>query len=110
MPVALDRPAAGLPAKEPGGRPGSAAEVLDGLRAILISHKEPVSGMAFSSDGTMSAIGGREGGLRLWDGRTGRLTRILSGPTGFLSAIAFSLVGAVPATGSADETVRLRAG
>ena len=62
---------------------------------------------AFSSDGRIFAVGGRDGSVTLWDAASHQEIATLTGHTGPIDAIAFSHDGHTLATASDDGTARL---
>jgi WD40 repeat protein len=61
----------------------------------------------FSRDGALLATAYDNGSARLWDTRTWRESHVLSGHSQRVTALAFSPVSDLLATGSTDTTVRL---
>ncbi len=74
--------------------------------AALRGHSRPVTGVAFSPDGTRLATASEDNTLQLWDPRTGERVAVLSGFTDRQS-VAFSPDGTRLASGSSDGTIRL---
>lgn len=63
--------------------------------------------IAFSPDGLSVLSGSTDGSLRLWDARTGKEVRTLTGHEDKVGAVAFSPDGRMIVSGSHDETLRL---
>jgi WD40 repeat protein len=68
-------------------------------------HRETVTAIAFSADGSTLASGGTDGTVRLWDLERGVATLTLRGPQAAVSALEFSRDGRRLAAGGADATV-----
>jgi len=71
-------------------------------RAVLTGHQGGVSAMADAPDGTLLAVGGRDGTVRIWDTRTWREHSALTGHQGGLAAVAIAPDGSWLATADAD--------
>jgi WD40 repeat protein/serine/threonine protein kinase len=69
------------------------------------SRWDPVRCIACSPDGQLLATGGDEGKVRLWDARTGKLRRTLTGHTGRVHRVAFGPDSAWLASGGEDHKV-----
>jgi WD40 repeat protein len=69
--------------------------------------EQQVTALAFSPDGRRLATGSLDGGLKMWEARTGRQLDSLTGNLGQVLDLAFSPDGASLATTSSDGTVRL---
>ena len=69
-----------------------------------------MTSIAFSPDGVLLASGGRDGGVRLWDGRTGEGLARFQASEGGVTSIAFSTDGSLLAAACMDGTVRLWGG
>ena len=69
-----------------------------------------VTAAAFSADGAHLAIGTFTGGLEIWDvthSKHPARTRVLTGATGYVLAVAFSSDGRLIASGGTDRVIRL---
>jgi WD40 repeat protein len=68
-----------------------------------------VDSVAFAPDGKTLASGCKDRTIKLWDARTGKLLRTLTGHTGRVESLAFSPDGRLLATagGGGDTSVRL---
>ncbi len=87
--------------------PGPTAPTYVLRRTLKVKPHRGVSGMTFSPDGRVLAVGDREGGVRLWDPHTGTRLRRLTGPVGWVRAVVFSPDGSTLATaGGGDKVVR----
>ena len=87
------------------------AETFDEL-ALLTGHKEEVTVVAFSPDGTKLATGSvetknAEHTIKLWEVATGQNLITLRGHTDVVTTVAYSQDGTLLASGSKDKTVRL---
>ena len=61
----------------------------------------------FSPDGRYILSGNRDNTVRIWDSKTGKLQRTLTGHTDSVNAVAFSPVGNNFVSGSSDKTLIL---
>jgi WD40 repeat protein len=75
--------------------------------ALFPAHNEIVRAAAFSPDGATLATAGREGRVKLWDLRTGRLTLVLKGHTATVTSLEFSPDGRTLYSSSWDGTTRI---
>ncbi|HZN19013.1 MAG TPA: hypothetical protein VFB84_12700, partial [Micromonosporaceae bacterium] len=73
----------------------------------LKGHTGPVSGVAFSPDGTLLATASSDTTTRLWQTSTGQHHTTLEGHTNWVNGVAFSPDGTLLATASDDNTARL---
>ena len=76
-------------------------------QATLTGHTDEILCLAFGSRDTVIATGSADKTVRLWNGKTGELTRTLTRHTEEVTGVAFSRNGRTLASGSADGTVRL---
>jgi WD40 repeat protein len=67
----------------------------------------PVTGLAFSPDGTLLAISSADKTVRLWSLSTGEQLKIFRGHERAVTCIAFSPDGRNLVSGSADKTLRI---
>lgn len=73
----------------------------------IAAHNDRICALAFSPDGQWLASGGGDRQLRLWDWRSGHLSRDLSGHEGRISALQFSPDGQAVISASSDRTIRV---
>jgi WD40 repeat protein len=78
------------------------------LIAKLVGHNSFIAAAAFSSDGKLLATASDDGALRIWDGKSGQLVRVLEEAKGqAVRAVTFSSDGRLLLTGTADRAARL---
>lgn len=78
------------------------------LQGILMKNAGTiVHGLAFSSDGALIALGGRDNQVQVWDVSNGQEIERLTGHTHYITSVAFSPDGNTLASGSRDKTVRV---
>jgi WD40 repeat protein/beta-lactamase regulating signal transducer with metallopeptidase domain len=82
-------------------------EVLHTLKA---ETPDPARSASFSPDGSILAVGGIRGTIRLWDTGTGKEKASLKGPSTGVSSVAFSAHGSMLAATSLPLPGRLSAG
>ncbi|MFD8811055.1 P-loop NTPase fold protein, partial [Streptomyces sp. NPDC059627] len=70
-------------------------------------HEGHASAVAFSGDGTLLATAGDDGLVRVWDPRTGRAVRALTGHTSGVLSVTFSRRGNLLASTGYDGTIRV---
>ena len=78
-------------------------------RKVLFDVSESTVGvqaLAYSPDGRLIATADWDKRVRLWDGKTGRLYRVLPLHPQPITCLAFSPVGSILATGSHDNNIR----
>jgi len=73
----------------------------------LIGHKDFVSGLGFSPDGSNLATGSVDGTIRLWDTATGKQRAVLPGHMQETTDVAFSPDGRTLASVSMGESLKL---
>lgn len=87
------------PRQETGGLVGRQAAVLPG-------HTAEIASVAFNSDGTLVATGGRDRSIRLWDPSTARLVTLLS-QNHPVTGLAFSPGADLLAAAGGGKKIRL---
>jgi WD40 repeat protein len=74
----------------------------------LEGHREEVTAVSFSQDGSLLASASYDKTVRLWDARTGEARGgPLEGNRAKVAAVLFSLDGSLLASASHDTTVRI---
>jgi WD40 repeat protein len=90
---------------------GSVAKIADAVTGrplrVLRGHQGPVTGIAFSPDGTSIATASGDRTARTWDAATGAFLFSFSGHGDWVYAVAFSPDGTHVVTGSRDRTARI---
>ncbi len=74
-----------------------------GAQGLVISHLEAVDAIAFNPNGRRLVSTSKDGGIRLWDARSGRLIQLLRGHNAL--AVSFSKGGSRMATGGVDGAI-----
>ncbi|PGH13004.1 hypothetical protein AJ80_06488 [Polytolypa hystricis UAMH7299] len=74
---------------------------------ILKAHKQGVSVVQFSPDGSMLASCGADATIKVWDVSTGRLIHSFEGHLAGISTISWSPDSSIIASGSDDKSIRL---
>ncbi|XP_065301006.1 protein qui-1-like isoform X1 [Dermacentor albipictus] len=70
-------------------------------------HKDPVSCVALSRDGSVAVTGSRNGQLKVWQMSTGEAHTNLDGHTAAITCLAFAPNGLFVVSGSEDNTLRV---
>jgi len=70
-------------------------------------HKERVTSVVFSPDGSMIASGSEDGSIKLWDTQNGVLLRTIKDHNSDVTSVAFSPDGNMIASGDDSRTVKL---
>jgi WD40 repeat protein/serine/threonine protein kinase len=73
----------------------------------LQGHRDEVTSVAFSSDGSRIVSGSLDKTLRIWNARTGQPLLQLQGHTSGVTSVSWSPDGSRVASGSLDDTVRV---
>ena len=76
-------------------------------RALLVGHKDEVTSVSFSRNGTTLVSGSRDGTVKLWDVATGENIVTLEGHRSGVTSVAFSSDGTTLASGSYDRAIKL---
>ncbi len=74
---------------------------------LLREHTEEVVSVAISSDEQFIASGSRDGTLKIWDVRSGRVIRPIDPKAGEIDAVAISPDGKLVASGGVDKLVSI---
>ena len=77
------------------------------LEMHAFNNSRPFEGVAFSTDGRLLAAGNGDGTIRLWEARSGRPWRTLTGHADWARALAFSPRGQWLASAGDDSVVKL---
>jgi WD40 repeat protein len=80
---------------------------VEGAGLVARMRAPQVTALSFSPDGRRLATGSLDGGLTVWEARTGRQLDALTGNLGQVMDLAFAPDGASLATSSSDGTLRL---
>jgi hypothetical protein len=75
--------------------------------ATLLGHRDEVSSVAFSPDGTRLATGSFDQTVKVWDVATGQLLRTLAGHSQGIWGVAFSPDGLRLASAGQEQAVRI---
>ncbi|XP_054724725.1 protein qui-1-like [Uloborus diversus] len=71
------------------------------------SHREPISCLAVSKDGTLAVSGSKDNLLKMWNLATGEVSQTLSGHTAPVTCVMFAPSGLFIVSGSEDTTLRV---
>lgn len=77
------------------------------LLHTLTAHSHIVTGLIFCPDNQTLITSSRDGTIKLWQWKTGKLIQTIKEDTGAIYAIALHPNGEIIATGSEDNTLRL---
>lgn len=77
------------------------------LSYLLDGHTDKVNSVAFSYDSNYIASGSRDGTVKVWDLRTGKLIRTLNGDKFNVISVAFSRDGSKIVSGGDDKSVKV---
>ncbi|MCI0633149.1 MAG: protein kinase [Actinobacteria bacterium] len=80
---------------------------VDDAQIVAQIPEQQVNALAFSPDGRSLVTGSLEGGVKVWEARTGRQLGSMTGNVGKVLDLAFSPEGEKLATSSSDGAVRL---
>jgi WD40 repeat protein len=73
----------------------------------LAGLESPPRGIAVSADGAQLAVGEEAGKIKVFDAKTGQVTKTLPGHSAAVTGVAFSADGSKLISGSQDKTCRL---
>lgn len=79
----------------------------DALIKILHKYNTEIRDIAYSPDGLLLAVAGKDKTIKIWDIKKGKEIFILSGHTDEVSSVEFTKDGKMLASGSWDKTVKL---
>mmetsp|Transcript_36719 Transcript_36719/g.91504 ORF Transcript_36719/g.91504 Transcript_36719/m.91504 type:complete len:262 (-) Transcript_36719:52-837(-) len=74
---------------------------------VASGHKDSIYSVAINAAGTLIASGSVEPEIRLWDGRSGRMSFKLVGHTDVVRALLLDADGKMAISASSDRTIRL---
>ena len=79
----------------------------DGTEHVLIGHTDEITGAAWSPDGAWVATISADTTVRIWDGKTGQISRTLFDHEDVVDSVAWSPDGLRLVTASRDGTVNI---